>query len=351
MVNGFSFTSFGGGNEGTLQGPNVIKESLAYAIQQGNAPLRWSLFSSDRCVYAGKPFEVEAVLCNEDVLAPGSYAAQAYIRDKDGCVWKKEFVVDYPAYGHGGLPPLAYSALREQVVLPEGEYVFSARLTTGGVAYDGDLKITVLEPRCEAEAEVMVCGVPETTTAFLKAHGITVKELGQDAVLHLPKAVLVGDTATAEAIGTLHELAERGASIVFADVSFFEKNAAVLTRIAGASAYIRKVKGSIYHNDNISITHPVFHRIKAAGVLDFGSFGSVYPDCIFASVAKPTKTICASIRIDISYTYEGLTIGEYAAGKGRYVLNAFDITHSLGRHPYADQMLLNFIRHYAVETQ
>ena len=347
MVNGFSFTSFGVSNEGTLQGNNVIKDSLAYAIQQGNEPLRWSLFSSGRCVYAGRPFEIEAVLCNEDVLAPGDYSAQAYIRGKDGCVWKKEFVLNYPAEGHGGMPPLAFSALREQVVLPEGEYVFSARLTTGGVAYDGDLKITVLEPKCDVETEIAVCGMPERTTAFLNEHGIRTRELCREDVSDIPQAVLVGGSASAEDIGTLHELAALGSNVVFTDVLFFEKNADVLKRIAGESALIRNVKSHIYHNDNIGITHPLFKGIKDAGVLDFGKFGMVYPDYLFASVKKPAKTICASIRIEMSFMLQGLTIGEYAAGKGRYVLNAFDITHALGKHPYADQMLLNFVRHYS----
>ena len=347
MVNGFSFTSFGVSNEGTLQGNNVIKDSLAYAIQQGNEPLRWSLFSSGRTVYAGKPFEIEAVLCNEDVLAPGDYSAQAYIKGKDGCVWKKEFVLNYPAEGYGGMAPLAFSALREQVILPEGEYVFSARLITGGVAYDGDLKITVLEPKGDIDAEIAVCGLSERVTTFLNEHGIRTKELCREHLSEIPKAVFVGGSASTDIIGTLHELAAFGSSIVFTDLLFFEKNADLLKSIAGESAFIRNVKGTIYHNDNIGITHPLFDGIKNAGVLEFDKFGMVYPDYLFASVAKPSKTICASIRIEISFSLQGLTIGEYAAGKGKYVLNAFDITNSLGKHPYADQMLLNFARHYS----
>ena len=41
MVNGFSFTSFGGGNEGTLQGPNVIKESLEVMRHSKNMLHTW----------------------------------------------------------------------------------------------------------------------------------------------------------------------------------------------------------------------------------------------------------------------------------------------------------------------
>ena len=349
MVNGFSFTSYGTGNEGTLQGSGVIKDSLAYSIQQGNAPLRWSLFCSDRCVYAGKPFEIEAVLCNEDVLPPGEYSAKAYIRGKDGCVWKKEFMFDYPGEGYGGMPPLAASVLREQVILPEGDYTFSACLMTGGVAYDGDLKITVAKPESSRKTEITVLGLSEKMVLSLNKYGIKTKELYANDTSDLPKAVFVGACANKEYADILHQMANRGSNIVFTDVEFFEKNPEVLKRIAGDRAYIRNVKGTIYHNDNICITHPVFDKIKDAGVLEFDKFGAVYPEYVFASVEKPSKTICASIRIDLSYTLEGLTIGEYGSGNGKYVLNAFDINDSLGKHPYADLMLLNFIKHYTSE--
>lgn len=41
MINGFSLTSWGSGNEGTLEGLGVIKEGLAYAMQEGWAPFNF----------------------------------------------------------------------------------------------------------------------------------------------------------------------------------------------------------------------------------------------------------------------------------------------------------------------
>lgn len=351
MINGFSFTSFGVGNEGTLQGNNVIKDSLAYAIQQGHEPLRWSLFSSERCVYADKPFEIEAVLCNEDVLAPGKYNALAYIKGNEGCVWKKEFVIDYPAEGYGGMPPLAVSALKEQVTLPAGEYVFSARLTSGNVAYDGDLKITVSKPEYDDECEITVWGLSPKTTDFLNRCGINTIELCEDAISNPPSMVLVGNPENIDDEKLIYKLALLGSNIVFVDAAFLEKNDSILKKIAGESAYVRYVKSTIYHNDNISIKHPVFDNIKDAGVLDFDKFGIVYPEYIFSSVEKPSKTICASARLDISFIISGLTFGEYVSGNGRYVLNSFGIDKSIGEHPYADQMLLNLVSHYGTNSE
>ncbi|MBQ8309492.1 MAG: hypothetical protein IJX80_00585 [Clostridia bacterium] len=346
MINGFSFTSFGVSHEGTLQGNLVIKDSLAYAIQQGNEPLRWSLFTSERTVYANIPFSIEAVLCNEDVLAPGAYAAQAYITGKNGCVWKQLFNVDYPRNGYGDMPPLAVSALKEQITLPAGEYVFSARLTQGGVAYDGDLKFTVAEATDTCNAEIAVWGVADHALAFLHAHGGSAINLNNIDMKSPPKMVLVGNPDSIDGIDALHTLAQNGCNVVFADADFFVKYENVLKRIAGENAYVRYVQGSIYHHDHINISHPVFDGIKDAGVLEFDKFGVTYPTSIFHSVNKPTRTVCASIRIDSSFTASGLTYGEYAIGKGKYIVNTFRIHENIGLHPYADMLLINTVKHY-----
>ena len=345
-INGLSITSFGVSNEGTLQGNIVIKNSLAYALQQGHQPLRWSLFSSERCVYANKPFEIEAVLCNEDVLKPGSYTAKAYITGENGCVWSKDFVIDYPEEGYGGMPPLAYSALKEKVCLPAGEYVFSARLTQGGVAYDGDLNITVAEAEKEVPVSVTAWGLTDKVTEFLENHGVTINQISDNNESYDNKVVLVGYSETPEFEEKIYELAEKGANVIFIDCTFFHNNGQMLKKIGGENATLKYVKGTIYHNDNINVPHPVFSGINKAGVIEFDKFGIVYPTTLFDAVDKPSKTICASVRIDSSYVSSGLTIGEYAAGKGKYILNAFCIQGAIGNHPYADMLLINLIKEY-----
>ncbi|MBP3606412.1 MAG: hypothetical protein J6J66_07425 [Clostridia bacterium] len=346
MINGFSFTSFSVSNEGVLQGKLVIKDSLARAIQQGHEPLRFALFTEERTVYANRPFEIEAVLCNEDVLAPGSYAAVGYIRNKNGCVWKKQFTAECPESGFGGMPPLAVSVLREKISLPAGEYVFSVRLCEGGVAYDGDLKFTVAEATDVLCKEIAVLGVSDKVLSFLSAHGVhacSVEDFGED----LPAMLLVGNPEGADAMETAKKMAERGASVVFADIGFFMNNPAHLSEVAGADAIVKKAGGTIYHQDHVCVRHPIFEGIAGAGVLEFDRFNPVYPAQLFASVLKPSRTVCAAIRVDGSFTVPGLAIGEYAAGEGRFVLNSFRISENIGAHPFADMLLLNFVKNYA----
>jgi hypothetical protein len=346
MINGFSFTSFCAENEGALQGNLVIKDSLAYAIQQGHEPLRFALFTSERTVYAGKPFVMEAVLCNEDALAPGNYAAEAYIRNADGCVWRKHFTVSYPESGFGNLPPLAATVLREEITLPAGEYIFSVRLTEGGVAYDGDLKFTVAEADAEIGGQIAVWGVPEAALSFLASRGVTVCSLDTVDLENPPRLLLVGSPESIDGTEKLALLVQKGCNALFADIRFFEKNTDFLQTIAGETAKLRDSTGTVYHHDHICTPHPVFSGLSGAGVLDFDRFGITYPDFIFEKVEKPTRTVSAAIRIDSSFTIPGLSIGEYTCGKGRYVLNNFKILENIGIHPFADILLTNLVKHY-----
>lgn len=346
MINGFSFTSFCAENEGALQGNLVIKDSLAYAIQQGHERLRFALFTSERTVYANKPFEIEAVLCNEDVLAPGSYAAVAYIRGENGCVWKKNFTLSYPENGFGGMPPLAATVLCEEITLPAGEYTFSARLLEGGVAYDGDLKFTVAEADAEIGGQIAAWGVPEAALSFLTSRGVTVCPLDAVDFENPPKLLLVGSPENADGTAKLASLVEKGCNALFADIRFFEKNPSFLQTVAGGTAKLRDATGTVYHHDHICTPHPVFSGLTGTGVLDFDRFGITYPDFIFEKVEKPTRTLAAAIRIDSSFTVPGLSVGEYACGKGRYVLNNFKILENITAHPFADILLANFVKHY-----
>ena len=346
-INGMSFTSFSVGHEGTLQGNLVIKDSLAYALQQGHESLRWSLFSSERCVYANKPFEIEAVLCNEDVLKPGTYLAKAYITGKDGCVWEKDFEINYPEDGYGGMPPLAFSALKENVCLNAGEYVFSARLLQGGVAYDGDLNITVAEADNQISAKVAVWGVKDEIIDFLKSHGIIVEELDNSTTSVCCKTILVGSPESFEIQKKITDFAKKGANIIFIEPSLFENNEQILKNIAGENACVQHTKNTIYHNDIINVADSVFSGINNAGVNDISKLGKVFPEILLESVEKPTKTICASIKIESSYILAGLIIGEYDVENGKCILNAFRLQELIDEHPYADMLLINLIKTYA----
>jgi hypothetical protein len=329
----------------------VIKESVAYAMQEGWAPLRWALFTDNRVLYADKPFSIEAVICNEDILPPGSYAAEARIKGKDGIVWKKDFTAVYPADGYGHLPPLAATVLKENIILPEGEYTMYVRLTEGDLPYGGELRFTVVneKPLHTLPHSVSAICLSENTLKFLGAHGIMIDKFDGSA----DKTVFVGLPDNTDIMDKLFKLMESGATVVFLNSELFakEENKAYLKNIAGNGANCTSTIDWLYHFDSVHIRHPIFDGINDEGIIELDAFFELYPRLILTGADKADKCVCASIRADGGCCASSLTIGEYKIGNGKAVLNGFRIEEALGKNPYADRMLLNFISHYKNKKQ
>ncbi len=349
---GFSLTSFGGGNEGmcegTALGNGIVKESVAHAVQHGLAPLRFSLFATDRIVYADRETELEAVLCNEDRLPAGRYPMLLCVDGGTPTHIVKTWTTEaaYPSEGPGGFPPLAATVFKDTVVLEEGEYVFRARLTQGDMPCGGDLKIRAVKIRDEAVRGKTICGIglADATVAFLEKHGVCVlpAEAAKTVGVLLVGASLKEENGEWEQVlGPVNE----GATVIFADERLFRTDPDRVKEIAGENAKETVYNDWLYHNDTIHVGHPVFADMTPAGFCDLESYGPTYPTAMFESTVKPAKTGSVSFRISGNFT-SGVNFGEFAVGKGRAILNAFQICDNLEKHPFADRMLLNIVEVY-----
>ncbi len=351
---GYSLTSWCNANEGPLEGRYVLKPGLAHALQEGWAPLRWALFTSERAVYAGRPFEIEAVLCNEDFLRPGRYPAVARIKGPEGIAWEKRFDAVYPEDGPAGLPPLAATVLKETVSLPEGTYTFAVRLLEGGAPFGGNLPLSVLEPRAETLPDGIACVCTEENTArFLSRHGI-----GQTAPdgSSAPGVVLVGAVPRegSDAVWSLLcRCAQAGSTVIFLRSESFlgrrDEPVRPLTDIAGADARCVPQSDWLYHMDYIHKDCELFDRLPRSPVCDPETYDLVYPSTLFLDMAPADRVLCAGIGLNCfieNNCARSLTLAEYRCGAGRFVLNAFRIEEMLGRHPIADQLLLNLLSFY-----
>jgi len=349
-INGYSLTSWGIGNEGTLEGWNVIKENVAYAIQEGWTPLRWAVFSSDRTVYADRNFEIEAVLCNEDILKPGKYLARATVKGSFGVVWDKTFYIDYPENGFGNMPPLAATVFKESFSLPADDYIFTIRLLEGGAPYGGELKVKVHKPDADKakNKKVTVLGLEEKTLKLLSDNGIYTEEFSND---NLNNTVIVGanfDRTDKNIWNGLSDAAKKGANVIFINSSLFADETAseYLKEFAGENARAVVMNNWLYHVDVIHIKHPVFDFMADEGIVDMEIFGDVYPITSYMDVKRPDKTISAGIQTDTRKTLKCMSVAEYNIGLGKYIINDFRIEETSGRHPFAEQLLLNFIAYY-----
>jgi hypothetical protein len=171
-----------------------FKPGIMDALQDGWSPLRWCLFAGPMHGYAGRPIKLEAVLANEDVLAPGTYQVRLRVLGPDGLVWeaKRDVTVPKPAEGEDG--PLAIPVFAEDVVLdgPSGQYTFAVNLEHGGAPAGGRLTFYLSEAPKSAPVAVAVALLEPQAQDWLTAHGIGVAPL-ESVPADEKKVVLVGD--------------------------------------------------------------------------------------------------------------------------------------------------------------
>ena len=96
--------------------------------------MRWCLFAEPVHVARGEKVHLEAVLANEDALAPGEYPARLQVVGPDLTrVLDRTVTVTIPAPDAAQEPPLAQPVLAEDVAIdgPPGKYRFLATFLRG----------------------------------------------------------------------------------------------------------------------------------------------------------------------------------------------------------------------------
>lgn len=348
-----------------------FKPGMADALKESFAPLKWALFTEKRCVYAGKPFMLEAVICNEDVLEPGEYPALFRIKGDKGIVWEKSCSIKLPEKGYGDMPPLAVSVINEYAEINEpGEYEFGAALTEDGAPSGGRLKFTVMDPDegFEGNYEVSELGCSGESLKVLASCGTKIMDF-RTGGLPENRLLLIGKTGenekTPELWRRIYKFASDGGNVVFLDPDMIGRNNAdpdIWKKGPETTEYLPFIqKGEcsgywnwLYHLDNIHKNHPVFDGIHKEGIVEYEYFDSIYPVKIYEGIEKPSKTVCAAIGVGQTRKegyVSGLTFGEYNYGKGRIILNTFRIIESVGHNPIADRMLFNIVKHYSRDSK
>ena len=106
-----------------------LKPGVIDAMFDAFAPLRWCLFVEPVQVFCKGPVRVEAVLANEDVLAPGDYPVRFQIVGPPNVsVFDRTETVTIAETTTTPEPSFALPVLDEQVVIdgPPGKYRFFA---------------------------------------------------------------------------------------------------------------------------------------------------------------------------------------------------------------------------------
>ena len=356
---GYSLTSYSVGHEGVFSSEDgEYIPGIVDALNDSFAPLRWAVFPEAECLRAGESFTVEIVLCNEDVLPPGNYGMQLAIQGPRGVVARREISFDYP--NGDPLPPLAAPVCKETFDgLEAGTYAVTLKLSGAPTLQPacGVREFRVIAPRADWSGKTVgLCGGTKGLEPWLNRYNAAVVDFESlDSGLILVGALPEDGEGPDRCRRLLAEKAKRGCTVVMLDGSFWAKEEASLPfcqdRPAGQASpgFVGRWTGFrnwLYHVDNYVPAGSVFDGLVDCGIVDMELFGEVYPSHYLLDAQRPDVTHCAAFGGGLCWgegTISALTLGEYNVGKGRIVVNAFNILENIGSSVVADQLLIRLI--------
>ncbi|NQT38044.1 MAG: glycoside hydrolase family 2 [Planctomycetes bacterium] len=345
--------------EGLFTTFRELKPGTVDAVFDGWAPLRWCLFAEPGNVYRNTSVRLEAVLANEDVLAPGEYPVRLQvIGPKSTRVLDRAITVTIPEQKGSREPPFALPVFGEDVVIdgPSGKYRFVATFEKGAAAAGGEAVFYVADPRemPSVDGKIVIWGQDDQLAAWLAERGIAVVPFDADdpaagkVILVSGRPAAPGD---ASAFAGLTRRIERGATAVFLSPDVFKKGDDADGWLpVGDQCSLGEIRGWLYLKDEWAKDHPIFAGLPAGGLMDYRFYREIIPDRLWFDKTPPDEAVAGAIKASQDYS-AGLTVAVYRLGEGRVILNTLRIRSNLGSHPAAERLLLNMLRYAAGDVK
>ena len=331
-----------------------LKPGVIDAMFDAFAPLRWCLFVEPVQVFCGKPVRVEAVLANEDVLAPGDYPVRFQIVGPQNIsVFDRTKTVTIAETTTTPEPSFALPVLDEQVVIdgPPGKYRFFATFQKNAAAAGGDVEFYAADAgeMPKVETEVVLWGDDPTAADWLDANGITTREF-DPSENSSRSVILVGaapPAAKAEAFRELAKQIARGSHAVFLSPDVFAEGEDPARWLPLADkGEVVGLTVMLYHKDDWAKNHPIFEGLPAGRVLEHTFYREILGGTAFAGQDVPSEAVAGAINTCLGYS-SGLTVAVYDLGAGKFTLNSLRIRDNLGSDPVAERLLRNMLNHAA----
>ncbi|NLV75144.1 MAG: hypothetical protein GXY52_10780 [Chloroflexi bacterium] len=329
------------------------KRGIADTLQDGFAPLRWCLFTSDTHLYARAPFTIEGVLANEDVLKAREYPIGLKITGIDGIVWEDAFILTIRPEDLAGLAvPVFKKEL--QLDLAEGEYTLCAEILEGAAA-NGHLNFIVSDDKhnCAQFPRVVDVFMGKKARQLLKRKGVEIID-AQDVME--PMIALVGNIPEAEKEGaweTIKQLLRKGCSVFIASRFAFssgeDMNAWLPLENKPRSIPVQHGPTDwLYHKEYLAKReHPYFANLPT-GMMNWDYYRQIICGAYFVHEdGLPTQdvaSICFGIGEYCDDGYQGgMNLCSYTVENGRLILNAYLLLENLNTNPAADRLFLNIL--------
>ncbi len=356
--------------------PNVIGHSLTGTLDQGMtaegvwttfrelkpgatdalfdawAPLRWCLFAEPVNVYRKSPVKIEAVLANEDVLAPGEYPVRLQVVGPNlARVFEKRIRVKIADPRGKPEPPMVLPVFSEDVVIdgPPGTYRFLATFEKGAAACGEEVSFFVdvaPEDMPKVDAEIVLMSHDGALAKWLEERGIKHRAYapGQPDAREV---ILASGKPTADPALVFKDLAQRiarGSTVVFLTTDTY-------ARERQSTGWLPlKTKGSVsgiarwlYHSDEWAKRHPIFEGLQAGGLMDYSYYRELIPDVVFGGLEPVADPVAGGINASWGYQ-SGLMVAVCRFGAGEFILNSLLIRDHLGQVPQAERLLRNMLR-------
>ncbi len=342
-----------------------LKPGTIDAMYDAWAPLRWCLFAEPVHVARGSKIHVEAVLANEDALAPGEYPARLQIVGPNMTrLLDRAITVTIPKQDGKKERPFALPCFAEDVVAsgPAGKYCFTATFERGAAAAGGRTEFHVTDPADmpPVPVEVALWGDDPGLARWLTEHKIRTRPyspfpLGEgQGVKAVREVILASDKPPApggaEAFAELARRIARGSTVVFLRPEVFARGDQPAAWLPLArKGTITPIHGWLYLKDEWCKRHPAFDGMPSGGLMDYDYYREIIPDLVLSGQDPPAEAVAGAVKASQDYS-SGLMLSVYKLGQGRFVLNTLRIRENLGHNPAAERLLRNLLLYAAAEA-
>ncbi len=341
-----------------------FKPGIAETIERGFAPLRWCLFVHRTHAYTNRPFVIEGVLANEDILKVGeTYPIGVAIKGEQGVVWRKSYELKVTP---DMVRDMSLPVFKEEVILdvPEGKYELHAEILDHATATDGR-QVFYLSDGSIAKTEVkelFACGLPEAAEAFLREQGVNIRPLEEATGKCL---ILVGDLPMEKreaAWSILTKAVEQGARAFIASRYAMAKeqlNAEtgetetdkmgwfpVEDKPIARYSDLMESDDWLYHREYIAMEHPYFENLPQGQIMAWDYYLNIVSGGHFMGGRNADEVAAVSLSPGTPNKegyFGGINMGTYNYGDGAFILNTFSFWKYIGENPAADRMLCNIL--------
>lgn len=323
-----------------------LKPGTMDALHEGWAPLRWCLFAEPENIYSGGKVKLEAVLANEDALAPGKYPVRVQVVGPDGVrVVDRNVEVTIPDQQAA----FALPVYTEEVTIAgsTGKYRFIVQFESGASVACSEAVLYVTDPADmpTVDTEVVLWGDDGELAKWLSAHNIKNRPYTSGPASQR-ELILVGSKPAANGAEGWQEIITRitqGSAVVFLCPEVFADgdNPTKWLPLVYKGGFAGG--GDLYNRDEWAKNHPIFNGLPT-GLMDYTYYRAIIPFPAFTAQV-PTEVVAGAIRASIhpSGYSSGFLTGVYTTGAGMYILNTLRIRENLGSNPVAERLLRNML--------